>query len=274
MSQEDQIQPTTPAQPDQGPVPDVADISVRQTRSKSFSAWAGTSDDLILIYDRAASALTRKNGPAIDEHPPWSRALRHQDFIASAKVGGLGNLERTGDLKTVLSVMDVREVRSVKISNSTVLSDSTSLTIAFGTSGFTGVDLSVDGSDPNWVSGTYETLVSTIAHGVPRWRFALSFWFQVLMGLIFAVFLSWVILLSLHPSPSQLPPTLTSMQWFFLGSWICGGLLWSSVKRRIFRRFELLNPGQRSSGRRFGGLLLLLIGLIASLLGIWSFLVR
>jgi len=252
----------------------------RARHAKDWTAWAGTVSDLQRLArelvplvqpaldsrlasideeetDRLARAATLGNAQyevqARTDAETMRRLARERLGAWAEATYGAGSLEERGEPNEVIETLDPRSIEKLELTapggNPTAPAS-----IRISLDRQTGCRLSVQGTDPSLVAGTFESLRQELQRGIPRWhwmrRESTFGWYAMATGLILAV--------ALWPH-IQLKST-DSLVWRALAAALLallpaiGGaalLLW--ITKRFMPGFELLEPGATPKGRRVLG---------------------
>jgi hypothetical protein len=249
------------------------------TRKKEFRAWVGRPDRLTRISNEVEVALRRAFDdwkPKIEAKPEFLRQTMVEKFAPETRVQG-GALERRGDLASILSDMDAREIKWVKLGNGSSSGrgdDVPSVSVTIGReprykSLGGGVSVEVTGSDKQWVAATYDSLINELAKGVPWWSRLIADSAIWVYMLLFAPVVYAISRIG-QPKTVDLP---TSVGIGVIDGIIATALSFGSffIARRLLPDFELLEPGGSSKARKAGTFLVALIGLVSGLVTIWAF---
>lgn len=243
------------------------------SRTRSFPAWVGTAERLRRVVDIMETSLRTSFEQArhsIEAAPKYSQNGMIKAYEIRTTISeGAGRMERQGDIEQILAQVDLSDVESVVTGNrgDQFWKPEAKVTIKFGGMHSAGATVEVRGSEPQWVSGTTETLAAELAKGVPRWGWLYSekvYWgYYILCALfVFAPVLVWwpEVIASLWPILALAVVVVFAS--FILNAW---------VDNRVLRRFELLEPGSKSrvSKRLLG--VGSTVGFVASVLTIIAF---
>jgi hypothetical protein len=253
----------------------VAPEKITMTRKRKFGAWVGRPDRLTRISKHVEDALRRAFDDAIPEieaQSGYTRASTIKRFAPETRVQG-GALERRGDLASILSDMDAREIKWIQLGNGPSRRTEEgipSISVTFGREPQYkmlggGASVEVTGSDKQWVAATYDTLINELVKGVPWWSRLIApeaIWGYIILCYVavFGAAIKWV-----HPFD---PTTALA-----LGIAI-GGLAWGlqAAVRWFLPDFELVESGESSKARKAGTFLIILVGLVSGIVTIWAFL--
>lgn len=252
-------------------------------RQKEFYGWVGSADRIArigkLVEDASRRAFedTRAKLEAIENE--YSRQSRVEEFQVTAEVFGAHNMHRKGGLEAVLAEMDPADITHLAVENHC---QSAHASVRLGRRYlYDEVALiRVSGSDPQWVAGTFEQLVSEVSKDVPAWAgfrkhavtvgaslFALVTFVAVRIALQGVTFVD---------QGQRLPSNAEAVYralFAFAASVLGGGIgagIFALVRRWALVPFEVLEPGQKSTARRIGGGIVGVIATVAALIAIGS----
>ncbi|MDO8308060.1 MAG: hypothetical protein Q7V58_06860 [Actinomycetota bacterium] len=266
------------------------------TRQRVFPAWVGRPDHLLRIEKLVEDALERAYNAELARvaRPERATAMHAERFLSymlmnNEVTGQGGRVRRRGPIASILAEMDTREIESVRLGNAdewdrggTALSvdglfEVQSVLVRFGRGESVVLDprgtvVRVSGTDPLWVGGTFDALVTEVSRGVPRWAFVFHSWFALLVSIMFGTLLAAAV----YAYSLQMPdvamdggvPTAAWAVTIGLLAAVVGMVFGRFTALNQVGRFEIVEAGSSSRIARLVGAGATIAGLVLAIAGI------
>lgn len=255
---------------------DSASESVKRSvsRTQDFKVWVGTQEDLIRLESSVRRALELIKGQLdFDGMKSYDRDYTLKALECQTTIHEEGDqIKRTGGMAAVLAEVDVREVSSVVIRNKESSFVDFSILVRLGGdrrwSDEAENRVEVRGAEPQWVAGTFDTLVREVRKGGRPWAFLRGAAGRV-VALVFGLpCLAWILTQDASAS-SKFSVSLWLGVLVLLAAMYLGPI-WN---RRLFPSFQLLAPGGATTSARFGSAVLTVLAVVGFGLTVLQFVV-
>lgn len=230
----------------------------RRSRRMRLRAWAGTFGDLERLEAKAQQYL---DAAMIEDQRGWSdfaKGYNPQYYAAKTKAFHKNGDEFSARAKNVFTEITEAEVDGITVGNLPTPEDVPRVGVLLGRA-LTGEGAEVvyvEGTNPQWVAGTFEEMSRAAALGRPR-----SWWLRTLPAKAVA---TGVIATTLYLT-SEVALGHLIIHWVLLALSILWGYNFADWGLAYFApRFEVMKPGQKDAfSRRIGVVIATVLALLA-----------